>query len=114
MSDLGAITRAPDVAYQGSITGPGYAGGTITAPFALNGDLSGAVSAGGSPVVGAKLYLYWRASMQMIARAFTDASGNYSFSGIANTGSPDYTILAFDPAGGTQYNDQIMSLLTPG
>lgn len=115
MADLGAIARAPEAAgeTQGYISGPAYAGGTIQTPLALSGSLSGTVSAGGTPVQGVKLYLYWRTSMQMVARSFTDAAGHYTFTGLPPV-SNSFAIVAFDPAGGTVYNDQWKSLLTPG
>jgi hypothetical protein len=113
MSDLGSIARSPELTVYG-ITGPGYAGGTIAAPLAQNGSLSGTVTVGVTPVNGAKLYLYWRQSMQMVARTFTDAAGDYSFTGLPPSATNGYAIVVFDPEGGTVYNDHIKSLLTPG
>ena len=88
------------------------------AGFGVNGVVSGQfLDASAQPIAGAKVAIYRRSSCEMVARTITDSQGNYSFGRLAYdsaTLAADCFVVFFDPAGGTLYNDVIVSQFTMG
>jgi hypothetical protein len=83
------------VVYAGVLAiwaGSRIGGGT---PYPSIGVLSGVVSEDEVPVVGRKVYLYDRASGELIRSTVTDANGNYAFTGL-NTLTM-FRLVAVDP-----------------
>lgn len=112
MADLGAIARTNRLSEFRVF--PLYRVASIfDAMPDLSGTLVGSITESGTPIPNAVVHLYFRTSGVLIGRTFSAADGSYSFSGLDPTTS-QYYVVALDPAGGTQYNDQIKSLLTPG
>jgi hypothetical protein len=120
MADLGTIGN-PAVVIGGGITdgeyvrvNPTYFGANLADMRPnLSGRIQGVVTENSIPVPGARVLLYWRPSGQLVGTSFTDGDGYYEFAGLI----PDpgvYAVVVQDKAGGTQYNDQIKSLTTPG
>lgn len=113
MADLGAVgyevVHAP-----AAHTLPFYAqpGPPNSAYPNQSGIIRGTVTELGTPVQGVKVLLYFRPTGILIGRTWTDADGFYEFTNLI----PDalYSVVAQDVAGGTQYNDQIKAIITPG
>lgn len=110
------------MADQGAIGIPAYSAEVIEFPFYARADIQsrlnkdgqiiGTVTESSVPVVGAAVFLLWRPTMTRVARAFTDADGNYKFDGLDRELS-NYVVVCQDPPAGTVYNDQIYSLVLP-
>ena len=81
-------------------------GGT---PYAGNGVLSGVVSENEVPVAGRKVYLYDRASGELIRSTITDANGNYAFTGLNTSASQMFRLVAVDP----DYNGLVLDAVHP-
>lgn len=74
--------------------------------------ISGVVTEGGSPVSGAQVLLLTRdAPARVLQRQTTDGSGIYQFSGLTN--GSEYSVMVFDPSGGTSYNALIYDKVVP-
>jgi hypothetical protein len=84
----------------------------------LSGSLSGTISVNATPTgAGTVVALYLRdngssSDYTLFMLTTTDGSGNYSFVNI--NPSLSWFVLAFDPAGGSQYNIGRHDRLTPG
>lgn len=109
MADLGSIGRG--VVTSDCVRFPLYAVGTVDRQLSLLGVIEGNVTENGTPIADALIHLFWRSSMQCIGRTWTDANGDYQFTGLDT--SKTYVVIAQDKAGGTQYNDQIRALVAP-
>jgi hypothetical protein len=78
--------------------------------------LSGTVKESGVAQIGVIVRLYWRPNGLLVGSTFTDQYGAWSFSGLikGTDGDTNYVVIALDPPTGTQYNDAIKALLSPG
>lgn len=76
------------------------------------GVLSGVVNDSAVPVPRCMVRLYYRPTGVLIRSAFTDAAGAFVFTALDPTDMQNYFVIAFDPAGGTQYNAIIFDRLT--
>jgi hypothetical protein len=79
-----------------------------------DGSISGTVTASGTPQVGVRLLLIWKAHPLVIASTLTDANGYYSFTGLDPTKTEGYAVIAFDLETGTDYNIGRLDRLTAG
>lgn len=115
MAELGAVARELPFAralwYYRVL--PNYAVSELANAFTnLGGTISGTVTEAGQPVANARMFLFWRPTMQAIGFTRTSSTGAFSFSGLS-TNHDDYTVVALDPDSGTQYKDVLFSHLTP-
>lgn len=107
-----------DLSYlkQGVRTVPVWAAATQNPVDGLATDTSGSISGvatiSGTPVPRCLMRLYWRPSGQMIAQAFCNGSGAYSFSGLTAS-LAQYYVVGVDPDGGTIYNSLILDRIAP-
>lgn len=76
------------------------------------GQITGTVTVSGTPVPRCRVSCYWREGGTHVATVLTDTSGNYVFPYLDKTSS-SYTVVAYDPPGGTQYNAKVYDYLTP-
>lgn len=122
MADLGAVAKDGTALggmaglFLGCIirTNPAYAGsGLGDMSTATGGRIQGVVTENSVPIKDCIVLLYYRPSGVLIGRKRTDADGYYEFNGLIPTPNL-YSVVVQDLAGGTQYNDQIKSLTTPG
>jgi hypothetical protein len=111
MADLGTIGkyRRPGGV---NVWSPNYANGLVSDPIRKDGVLSGNVKTAGVNEPVTEVFVFWRPSMALVARTFTDASGNWSVAGLDPTLAL-YTVVIKDPSTGTLYNDGIFAQLTP-
>lgn len=79
---------------------------------AKNGDISGTVTVGGSPVVGAEVVLFHRRSKMPLEQTISAANGTYTFSGLIQDAS-EYFVVAFYPEDTTEHNAIIFDKITP-
>jgi hypothetical protein len=80
----------------------------------MAGAIIGKVSEnGGGAVSGAVVRLYLRSTGALLASTTTNSVGYYWFTALDHTDTANFFVVAFDPAGGTQYNAEILDLLTP-
>ena len=111
MADLGAvgyeIVHGPQ-----AHTLPFYAKSGEPAYTNQSGVIRGTITELGTPVPGVKVLLYYRPTGVLIGRTWTDADGFYEFTNLIPEAL--YSVVAQDVAGGTQYNDQIKAIITPG
>ena len=117
MANLGAVARELPFArtFWYYRPWPAYAVSTLTESSAfpnLGGTISGTVTDTGQPVEHARVFLFWRPTMQVIGFMRTSSTGAFSFSGLSPD-HDDYTVVALDPDSGTQYKDVLFSHLTP-
>jgi hypothetical protein len=79
--------------------------------YDITGSLSGVVNYSGSPVSGAKVFLYWRATGGLIDFKVTPANGTFSFSTLDKLATEDYMIVTYavTPSG---FNAEVFDLLT--
>lgn len=86
-------------------------GADVTLAYVSEGDITGTVTLGGSPVEGATVRLMNVTDDTYEADTTTDASGNYTFSGLALSKTYHATVEWED--GGTQYNARSQPFLRP-
>jgi hypothetical protein len=113
MADLG--TKGYEIAHGPSgHTLPWYAtyGSPAQAYPNQSGIIRGIVTELGTPVANVKVLLYYRPTGVMIGRTWTNANGEYQFNNLIPEAL--YSVVAQDVSGGTQYNDQIKAIITPG
>ena len=74
--------------------------------------ISGTITQNGAAFQDVEVVCYTRTYPRvLISRQFTNASGFYQFSGLVN--GTEYTVIAFDPTGGTSFNAQVLDKMTP-
>lgn len=78
-----------------------------------NGVISGIVTEDGDPVPHCLVRLYDRATGLLMESTFSDGLGLFSFTGYDQTIPNAFFAVAFDPAGGVNYNALIYDRLTP-
>lgn len=66
----------------------------------------------GVAIAACKVMLFRRADSQVVARAFTDSAGNFTFTKVPIALGP-YFAVAFDPDGDPLQNALILDYLTP-
>jgi hypothetical protein len=78
----------------------------------IDGRIAGVVNEAGSPIVGAWVHLYYRATGILIDRVQSGADGVFQFVDL-DTSDDQYFVVALDPAGGAVYNAIIFDTITP-
>lgn len=78
-----------------------------------NGVISGIVTEDGDPVPHCLVRLYDRATGLLMESTFSDGLGLFSFTGYDQTIPNAFFAVAFDPAGGVNYNALIFDRITP-
>lgn len=74
--------------------------------------ISGTVTENGSPLSGITVVLLDSGIVpRALQRQVTDGSGNYAFNGLTN--GAEYSVVAYDPSGGTNYKALIYDKVTP-
>lgn len=110
MADLGNITGYNISGLDYSL--PGWHTTVPSKALSQAGSISGSVAESGvGDVANCLVLLYWRESGHLIKRTWTNADGEFVFSKLDT--SKSYTVVAQDPAGGTQYNDLVYALVQP-
>ena len=78
-----------------------------------NGKIAGVVLEGATPVPSCTVRLYDRPTGALLSSEVTGVHGNFLFSGLDETLTTNYFVVAFDPDGGTQYNAIVFDRLSP-
>jgi hypothetical protein len=78
-----------------------------------NGKIAGVVLEGATPVPSCTVRLYDRPTGSLLSSEVTGVYGNFLFSGLDETLTANYFVVAFDPIGGVQYNAIVFDYLTP-
>lgn len=78
-----------------------------------NGKIAGVVLEGATPVPACTVRLYDRPTGALLSSEVTGVYGNFLFSGLDETLTANYFVVAFDPIGGVQYNAIVFDYLTP-
>jgi hypothetical protein len=90
-----------------------HMGGSALNGWNENGSIYGVVTESAAPVANVRVLLLYREPTLTILRAtFTDSNGRYRFDKLDATKS-GYLVVAFDPAGGVQYNVGRLDRMTP-
>jgi hypothetical protein len=76
-----------------------------------NGTVGGTVSEAGVPLEGVRVLLHWRRAMVCIGITYTNAAGEFLFTGLDPTAGSEYVVVIQDKVGGTVYNDAIFALV---
>jgi hypothetical protein len=119
MSDLGALSQINQSATQKIIQRaisfwiPNYVTPIDIVNVDVSAALSGNVKVGGVNQANSKVFIYHRRTGNKIASLVTDASGNFSFTGLNGDDVANYFAVAItDDAG--DYNALIFDKLTAG
>lgn len=86
--------------------------GLVSVTKSTVGALSGVVEESAVPLSRCMVRVYYRPSGQLIRSVLTAANGSFTVPGLDPTDTQNYFAIAFDPAGGTQYNAIIFDRLT--
>lgn len=115
MADKGALTPSwRGERPIGLLPGPWYYTTTARLHAAdQSAVISGRKTESTVPVKDATVKLYWRPTGCLCGKTGTDQFGYYEFTGLV-AGVDQYQVVMEDKPTGTQYNDQIKSMLTPG
>lgn len=116
MADLGAVAKDFVEASKSGIYSmpfPNYAVTEIRDRLNQDASLGGTVYENGVPLKDCEVVVFWRPTMARIARAFTDANGDWLVSGLDPAKTDHYAVVIKDKAGGTVYNDGYYALPDP-
>jgi hypothetical protein len=129
MADLGAIAvsypalrrqvlvthAVPPAAFASQATRRTYVvfwDGVASLSTDSTGSLSGVVEEAATPLSRCMVRVYYRPTGTLIRSAVTEADGSFELPGLNPGDVQNYFVVAFDPAGGTQYNALIFDRLT--
>lgn len=78
----------------------------------VSGTITGSVKEGATAIPYCWVHLYYRPTGERISSTKTDASGNFTFTGLQASQSL-YFAVALDPDGGTTYNALVYDRVSP-
>ncbi len=108
MADLGTIDVSTRSFGDAFVYAPSWLVNTLPTE---DKSLTGSVDDTGVPVAGCTVRLYYRISGTLARSTRTASDGTFTFAGLtAEIGA--WTAVAFDPAGGTNYNALVYDKLT--